>query len=113
MPPLENGRHLLDLLFRWGPGKKDGPLEAPDIESWSRQWGIELEPWEVETLSQMSQAYMAELHGASKPDAPPPWPDAAPMWRWVKNYKAERALDKFEERQARTEKRKARNGDRQ
>jgi hypothetical protein len=113
MPSIEQGKYLVDLLFRWGPGKSGGPLDAPDIKAWCDLEGMELHPWETLIVHRLSQAYVAEMQQAMKHDAPPPWPDAVPMWRWVRNQKAERALDKYEERQARQQKRKARNGDRQ
>lgn len=108
MPPLSQGEYLVDLLFRIGPVKKDGALEGPDLRDWEYLMGIELSPWEAEALAKMSNGYAAEMHAAVKPDAPPPWPAAVPMWRWVKNQKAERALDKFEEREERRQRRKAR-----
>lgn len=119
MPELSSGEHMVSWLFRIGPGKKDGPLEAGDLRDWEHLLGIEWTPWQAETLYRMSQAYVSEMHAAQKHDAVPPWKPAVPMWQWVRNQKAERALDRFEEaeeRRARFLERKQqreRNGDRQ
>lgn len=110
MPELEHGQHLVDLLFRIGPIKRESPIEMVDIGAWMGA-GLELSLWEAETLIRMSQAYMGESHLATKPNAEPPWEDAIPMWRWVRNYKAERALDKYEreaDRDARRKRKSAR-----
>lgn len=97
MPELEHGQYLVDLLFRIGPFQKDAPLDMLVLVAW-QQAGIELSLWESETLIRLSQAYMAEAHAATKPNADPPWEEAVPMWRWVRNYKAERKLDQYENR---------------
>lgn len=119
MPEVQCGRYLVDMLFRIGPGKKDGPLESGDLLNWQTLLGLEWTPWEAETLFKMSQAYVAEAHGATKHDALPPWKEAVPMWRWVQNQKAEKALDRFERKQDRLDKhreklkKKESNGNRQ
>lgn len=114
-PELLAGQYLVDLLFRIGPGKKDGPLEPEDLVHWQALLGMTLQPWEAEALYRMSQGYLAEIHSAVKHDAPPPWKDAVLMWRWVQNWKAERRMDKLEETEDRKAKRKKGNahGDRQ
>lgn len=119
MPDLIAGRYLVDLLWKIGPLKTGGPLEGPDLESWMRMLGIDAQPWEIETLFQMSQAYAVESQQATKHDAQPAWKEAVPMWRWVRNQRAERAIDRFEsvedriERRRKRQQEKDRNGNRQ
>ena len=43
----------------WGPA----PIGYADIEAWSRLYGTEPTPWEVQTLRQMDNSYLA-AHGA-------------------------------------------------
>lgn len=91
MPEIGTGKFLVDILFQVGPAKGDGPIEESVLESWERRRGIELKPWQADAILMMSRAYMSETHKASRWNAPPPWPRAAGMWRWVQNKKAESA----------------------
>lgn len=49
------------------------PLSATEIYSWSALSGVELEPWEFNSLRQMSQNYVSYLHISEAPDAAPPY----------------------------------------
>lgn len=110
---------MVDLLFRWGPGKKDGPLEPADLVNWQALTGVELTAWQAETLYRMSEAYVVEIGQAVKHDAPCPWPEGEAMWRWVQRHRAERKLDREDiiadqlEKRRKLRKEKPRNGDRQ
>lgn len=95
-PEVGAGQHLVEMLFQVGPFRGDLPLSEADLEAWERRRGIELPPWQAELVVDMSKAYMAEMHAAKNYHAAPPWPDAVPMWRWVRNQKAERAWDRKE-----------------
>lgn len=48
-------------------------LSSTEIDAWSRLSGVELEPWEFNSLRQMSQEYVSSLHLSESPDAPPPY----------------------------------------
>lgn len=101
MPPVEWGQYLLDYLWEIGPTKKDGPIEAPDLVAWEHLLGVEWEPFESRLLIQLSKAYLGESHSASKREAKCPWPEFEARWRWARNQKAEKALDREERRLAR------------
>jgi hypothetical protein len=49
------------------------PLTFSELESWQRQIGIELKPWEVRLLRRLSGEYCAESSAATKADAPAPF----------------------------------------
>lgn len=51
----------------------EGPISWRDLEAWSSQIGVELEPWEARLLVALSGDYVAERYRARKPDCPPPW----------------------------------------
>lgn len=95
MPPLEFGQYLVDYLFEFGPVKKDGPIEGPDLVAWQQLLGIEWQPWQSRLLVRLSRAYLAETYAATKRDAKPPWPGAARQWKIVQQKMAERRVDAF------------------
>lgn len=84
MPHLEWGEYLIGWLFEVGPtvftGMGAGPVPPPHVESWQRQMGLSLSPWEVKTLLRLSAEYSGESALANKPDRPAPWqPDERPQ----------------------------------
>lgn len=101
MPPIRWGQYLLDYLWEIGPTKKDGPIEAQDLLAWAQLLGIEWEPYEAKLLVHLSKMYLGESHSASKREAPCPWPEFEKAWRWARNQKAEKSLDREERRLAR------------
>lgn len=64
--------HLIDLGVTMG----EQPVTFGEIESWQRQVGIDLEPWEIRFVKRLSEAYMSESHRARNPDSDAPWADA-------------------------------------
>jgi len=95
MPSLPGGHYLLDYLFELGPTKGEHPLDGSELVAWERLLGIEWQPYESRLLLRMSRAYLAEMHNASKPDAPPPWAAFARPWKWIEQQKGERRLAAF------------------
>jgi hypothetical protein len=81
MPAVEWGQYLLDYLWEVGPTEYGavGPvqLSPPAIESWQRQMGIALHPWQFRLLRRLSGEYAAESHMASKPDRLPPFEESS------------------------------------
>lgn len=98
MPPAEWGRDLLDYLWEIGPAKKEGPIEAGDLVHWEHLLGVEWQPYQSRLLIKLSRAYLAESFAAAKQDAPCPWVEFEARWKYARNYKAERALDREEKR---------------
>lgn len=76
MPPVD-APYLIGYLWDVGPTKSSGmgasPIEQPDIESFQRNMGIELQPWEVRVLIRMSREYVSESSKATRSDYPAPW----------------------------------------
>lgn len=48
------------------------PLSWQEIESWQRQQGITLRPWELSIIRQASVVYVEQLQLSRKADCPPP-----------------------------------------
>lgn len=94
MPHVPGADYLLGYFFEFGPAKKDGPVEVGDVLDWGRALGIEWAPWHIRLFVRLSRDYCAAQYKATKYDAAPPWPGAVKMWRWVRNEKAERRLDR-------------------
>lgn len=76
-PPIMHGQYLLDWLFEVGPvmlgGMAQAPLTFQEIESWARQTGRILSPWESQTMRALSQAFIAAGMEAEKPETPAPY----------------------------------------
>lgn len=83
LPEVEDCQHIIDILFKVGPVKREEPISELDLEGWERRRGVQLSPWYADTLIEMSRAYLSEQYSASKVSAPPPWPRAVKMWKYV------------------------------
>lgn len=68
--------YLVAYLIEMGVTQSEQALQHCEIESWQRQCGVELEPWEVRFVKRLSEAYLSESHAARDPDADAPWADA-------------------------------------
>lgn len=53
------------------------PMTAAELRAWSEGAGIELDPWQFQTVLEMSRAWVNESHAADKMDCPPPYGDPA------------------------------------
>lgn len=95
MPPCDSA-YLLAYLFELGPtvsnGMGDAPISHGEIESWMRNTGVALNPWECRVLKRLSVDYMRESHKASARDCPAPWEDA-PYVKPLPSLTAERTRD--------------------
>lgn len=100
-PHVPGSDYLLKWFFEFGPCGKDGPVTVPEVLKWGDALGIEWKPWQTRLFVRLSREYVAEQYRARDVRAAPPWPDAAPMWRWVQSQKGERSLDQEERRAAR------------
>lgn len=81
MPEIEWGGYLVDYLWEVGPtepaGMGSAKLSPPAIESWQRQTGITLQPWEFRLLRRLSAEYANEQAQASDPKRPPPFAESS------------------------------------
>jgi hypothetical protein len=69
--PPESLAYLADALrdvgYCWYSGGYQNPLGWAELESWQRQTGNILTPWEVETLHAMSRAYVRGMNAKNDP----------------------------------------------
>jgi hypothetical protein len=93
MPQTHGGEFLLDYLWSIGPSTFTGmgaaPISYSELLAWQQMSGIDLSPWEAETLRAMSRAYVGESQRALARDCPPPFGDSP------YNPNADQALDRF------------------
>lgn len=96
MPHIPGGDYLLAYFFEMGPATKDGPLSMLEVRQWAGPLtGFDDWPhWQARLFVRLSRDYCAAQYEATKYNAAPPWPGAVKMWRWVRNEKAERRLDR-------------------
>ncbi len=77
MPETHGFEHLIEYLFRVGPGASNGMgyvgVSYPDIDAWSRLTRIPLTGWESETLKMMSDTYCGQKSISTKKDSVAPW----------------------------------------
>lgn len=75
-PPCES-TYMVDYLFSAGPVMSSPmggtPLSHQEIWAWQQNMSIDLCPWEVNSLREMSRQYLSELLQSDKHDSPPPW----------------------------------------
>lgn len=93
MPDISTAGYLVDYLFEFGPVKAEGPLELGDIKRIAKAVGTKFEPWQTRLLLRMSREYKGEMHAATSPHAPTPYPPARKAWRWVQHSQMEKKLD--------------------
>jgi len=48
------------------------PLSWQELESWQKQQGFALNPWELSIIRKASSVYVEQLQLSSKADCPPP-----------------------------------------
>lgn len=73
LPAVEAGEHLVEYLFKVGPGIDGKPVSFAEIAAWTDLTGVVLTSWEATTLRELSVAYMAEYGAADDPKRPPPY----------------------------------------
>lgn len=80
--PACDAPELVQYLFDAGPVLYSGmgpvPLNHVEIESWQRNTGIPLSPWECRTLRRLSQAFADQTNKAAKHHCPPPYTSGEP-----------------------------------
>ena len=64
---------LLELGITESGGMGPVPLSWREIAEWTRLSGIELPPWQVRLLRNLSVAYIAESRRAEEELCAPPW----------------------------------------
>lgn len=76
LPELAAGEYLIEAMFKMRPLRSSGFGEVsadwPVIEAFARCTGRISEPWEIETLFEMCEAYQAGLETGANPLAIPP-----------------------------------------
>lgn len=101
MPALDVPDYLLGYLWDVGPVMSGGmgpvQISHSEIQSWQYNTGIELHPWETQTLRRLSGEYLSELRKAEKPDCPSPWSpiDMSESNRLAVSRKVQNAMRSF------------------
>lgn len=78
-PPLppNSAPHFIAWFIELGMIQAGGmapmPLTWTEIDAWTRQTGIRLQPWEARLMKALSLAYLRELALAESENRPPPW----------------------------------------
>ena len=69
--------YMVDYLFSVGPvlssTSGDSPITHQEILAWRKNMQIDLCPWEVQTLKDMSRQYLLKMIKSDHQDSPPPW----------------------------------------
>ena len=68
--------YLLNYLFEIGLTLGDDPLTHGEIESWQRNMGIRLHPFEIRFIKRLSEIYLSASYKMKKVNAENPWEDA-------------------------------------
>lgn len=68
--------YLIEHLFDAGLTMGDKPITHGELESYQRNIGIKLVPWEIKSLKSLSEAYLAESRAATDKDAETAWDEA-------------------------------------
>lgn len=77
LPKTDGAEYLVDLLYEAGLFESNGmaatALSWQEIQSWLNCTKLELTPWEIMTIKDMSNVYVAEFNQASAKDRPAPY----------------------------------------
>lgn len=84
-PDVREGAYLIDILFKVGPIRGEGPIYEEHLQAWEARRGIELTPWQADLLMGLSQDYLTASHAARDWSALPAWPPARKMWKYVRD----------------------------
>lgn len=68
--------YILGYLFEIGLLFGDQPIPHSEIDSWQRNIGINLQPFEVRFIKRLSEIYLSALHEMKAVNAPNPWEDS-------------------------------------
>lgn len=68
-PPVDLGyfQHIADYLFKVGPTMGDQAVEWPNLESWARLAGVDLDPFRAEAIVMLSREFLAALSKSRDP----------------------------------------------
>lgn len=68
--------YLFNYLMACGPCGSNGmgqvPISWQELESWQKQQGIVLKPWELSIIRRASTVYVEQSQVSGKADCPPP-----------------------------------------
>lgn len=95
MPDPGAGAYLLHHFSAVGPTLGDQPVSQSELRAYQDNFGIELTPWECQTLRRLSIDKLNESHRATKPDSKAPWKpeELAYVARLAAAIRMEREMD--------------------
>lgn len=94
MPDAGAAGYLLAHFWQVGPTVGEGAITAGELRDYQSNNGIQLSPWECNTLRRLSIDYLNETHRATDPDCPPPFGDSSDA-AGLKQAELQRNLDVF------------------
>lgn len=68
--------YLLDYLFELGIALGDRPLSHSELESWQRNIGITLQPFEIRCIKRLSETYLSASNEMKSVIAVNPWEES-------------------------------------
>lgn len=71
--PPNPAAYLTSWLFDIGPTVGGEIITYRDLVAWQQISGVELLPWEAQTIRRLSADYAGEAYHAKKPDRPAPY----------------------------------------
>ena len=93
MPELEAGQHMIEYFFAVGPSLGDGAITHAELQCYQSNMGIELSPWECETLRRMSIDYINQSHKAKEINCKAPWqPEENNIDKYLAAMRAKEAI---------------------
>jgi hypothetical protein len=84
--------HLVHFLLEIGPDHASGPIPHSEIESWQRNTGMTLNPWEARTLRRLSSDYLGQSYRSRDPNCPAPDDEVREQSRELGNRKFAEAM---------------------
>lgn len=94
MPPPGAAAYLIRHLWAAGPTFGDQVLTNGELRDYQANAGIQLTPWECETLRRLSGEYLSESHKARQIDCPQPFTESADAQR-LRQARTARNMDEF------------------
>lgn len=84
MPDPGPAAYLIRHLWAAGPTLGDQVLTNSELRDYQANAGIQLSPWECETLRRLSGEYLGQTQKAREQDSPPPFAESSDAKRLQK-----------------------------
>lgn len=79
MPDVGDAEYLVEYWRSAGMAMSgalgSGPITSSELAAWQIGRGVDLTPFEFESILEMSRDYLSSMQAGSKPECPPPYGD--------------------------------------